>query len=389
MFSQHQVGGEIVSSPSVEQGGNGRAELVEKITELTALLHVQPSISHEAEVYGVQTGSGRNDDGILASPRQRSDAQARDTVRRSAAALPMHAQAAWNEVGGFQLSRSHGVHKEASMSFVTTHPEALAYAAGKLEILGSAMEAESAAAAGPTTSLVPAASDEVSALQAAIFAAYGGLYQSVSAQATANHELFVHTLGTSARSYTATESANSAATASPGGISGLSSSAVKAAAADPPGDALANIVDIGTGNWSSASSDLLGMCGGGLLVKSGQGLVPEGGTVPVVTETVPTGAVGPAGFAGSGGVPMFAGLGQVASVGRLSVPPSWAAGAVPAAASPGAVTTAGWTAPAPQSAPATTMPAAMPSMATAGKAAGYGAPRYGVKPTVMGRPTVV
>jgi len=68
------------------------------------------------------------------------------------------------------------------------------------------------------------------------------------------------------------------------------------------------------------------------------------------------------------------------------VPSSWAAGAVPASASPSAVTTAGWTAPAPQSTPATTIPAAMPSMATAGKATGYGAPRYGVKPAVMGRP---
>jgi PE family/PPE-SVP subfamily C-terminal region len=275
------------------------------------------------------------------------------------------------------------------MSFVTTDPEALVYAAGKLQILGSALAAESAAAAAPTTGLAPAAADEVSALQAAIFSAYGSLYQSVSAQATANHELFVHTLRTSARSYTATESANSAATASPGGISGLSGSAVKAAPADPPGGGLADIVDIGGGNWSSAASDLLGMCGGGLLVKSGQGLVSEGGLVPDVAATVPMGAVGPAGFAGSGGVPMFGGLGQAASVGGLSVPPSWAAGAVPGAASPNAVTTAGWTAQAPQSTPATTVPAAMPSVATAGKAAGYGAPRYGVKPTVMGRPPVV
>lgn len=85
---------------------------------------------------------------------------------------------------------------------------------------------------------------------------------------------------------------------------------------------------------------------------------------------------------------MLTGLGQAASVGGLSVPPSWAAGAVPAA-SPGAVTTAGWTAPAPQSPSVTTMPAAMPAVATAGKAVGYGAPRYGVKPTVMGRPAVV
>ena len=51
--------------------------------------------------------------------------------------------------------------------------------------------------------------------------------------------------------------------------------------------------------------------------------------------------------------------------------------------------TAAWTALAPQSTPVTTMPAGMPAVATAGKAAGYGAPRYGAKPTVMGRPTVV
>jgi hypothetical protein len=57
------------------------------------------------------------------------------------------------------------------MSFVTTQPEALAYAAGKLQTLGSAMADESAAAAAPTTGVVPAAADEVSALQATIFAA--------------------------------------------------------------------------------------------------------------------------------------------------------------------------------------------------------------------------
>ena len=50
------------------------------------------------------------------------------------------------------------------MSFVTTHPEALTYAAGKLEMLGSAMAAESAAAAAPTVGVVPAAADEVSAV---------------------------------------------------------------------------------------------------------------------------------------------------------------------------------------------------------------------------------
>jgi hypothetical protein len=50
----------------------------------------------------------------------------------------------------------------------------------------------------------------VSALTAAHFAAHGVLYQEVSAQATAIHELFVSTLATSAGSYAETEAANAA-----------------------------------------------------------------------------------------------------------------------------------------------------------------------------------
>jgi hypothetical protein len=280
------------------------------------------------------------------------------------------------------------------MSFVTTQPEALAYAAGKLQTLGSLMAAESAAAAAPTTGLVPAAADEVSALQATIFAAYGNLYQSVNAQAAAIHELFVNTLGASAGSYAATESGNSIATASPLSqqISGLFSSAANAAAADPPpGSNLANLVNVGSGNWGSAASDLLDMAQGSILPAADETSDTAGvaAAAPAgLDKTVFTGAVGPTGPAGLGGIPMVPALGQAGSVGGLSVPPSWAAGAAPEA-SPGAVTTAGWTAPAAQSTPVTTMPAGMPLAATTGKATGFGAPRYGVKPTVMGRPAVV
>jgi PE family/PPE-SVP subfamily C-terminal region len=239
----------------------------------------------------------------------------------------------------------------------------------------------------------PPAADEISALQAAIFAAYGSLYQSVNAQATAIHDLFVHTLGASAGSYAATESANSATTASPLAerISGLLSSAANAASTDPPGGNLANIANIGTGNWDSAASDLLGMCGGGLLPganETGDAAADAAGAAAGSDGTVLTGAGVTAGSAGLGGVPMCGALGQPASVGWLSVPPSWASGAVPAAASPGTVTTAGWTAPAPQSTPVTAMPAGMPLVTMAGKAGGLGVPRYGVKPTVMGQPTV-
>lgn len=97
------------------------------------------------------------------------------------------------------------------MSFVTTQPEALTAAAGALQGLGSAMTAENAAAAAPTTGVVPAAADEVSALTAAQFSTHGELYQTISAQAAAIHEMFVNTLGASAVSYAATEAANAAA----------------------------------------------------------------------------------------------------------------------------------------------------------------------------------
>ncbi|CMP99574.1 type VII secretion system ESX-5 target PE18 [Mycobacterium tuberculosis] len=97
------------------------------------------------------------------------------------------------------------------MSFVTTQPEALAAAAGSLQGIGSALNAQNAAAATPTTGVVPAAADEVSALTAAQFAAHPQIYQAVSAQAAAIHEMFVNTLQMSSGSYAATEAANAAA----------------------------------------------------------------------------------------------------------------------------------------------------------------------------------
>lgn len=97
------------------------------------------------------------------------------------------------------------------MTFVNTQPEALTAAAGNLAAIGSALSAQNAAAATPTTGVVPAAADEVSALTAAQFAAHAQMYQAVSAQAAAIHEMFVNTLGISSGSYAATEAANAAA----------------------------------------------------------------------------------------------------------------------------------------------------------------------------------
>jgi hypothetical protein len=97
------------------------------------------------------------------------------------------------------------------MSFVTTQPEPMMAAASDLQAIGSAVSAGNAAAASPTTGVIPAAADEVSALAAAQFAAHAQTYQAVSGQAAAIHEMFVSTLGTSAGSYASTEAANALA----------------------------------------------------------------------------------------------------------------------------------------------------------------------------------
>ena len=97
------------------------------------------------------------------------------------------------------------------MSFLTAQPDALAAAADSLGSIGAALSAGNAAAAAPTTGVLPPAADEVSALLATQFAAHAAMYQSVSARATVIHEQFVATLATSAGSYAATEAANVAA----------------------------------------------------------------------------------------------------------------------------------------------------------------------------------
>ncbi len=97
------------------------------------------------------------------------------------------------------------------MSFVTTQPEALSAAAANLSGIGSTLSAQNAAAAAPTTGVLPPATDEVSVLTTAQFAAHAEMYQQVSAQAAAIHEMFVATMRDSAASYAATEAANAAA----------------------------------------------------------------------------------------------------------------------------------------------------------------------------------
>jgi PE family len=79
------------------------------------------------------------------------------------------------------------------MLFVTSNPEMLISAAEDLAVIGSAMHTSNQTAAAAITGGVPAPAPEVSALTATQFAAHGALYQTVTAQAAAIHELFVST----------------------------------------------------------------------------------------------------------------------------------------------------------------------------------------------------
>lgn len=78
--------------------------------------------------------------------------------------------------------------------------------------LGATLKASNAAAAVPTTGVVPPAADEVSLLLATQFRTHAATYQTASAKAAVIHEQFVTTLATSASSYADTEAANAVVT---------------------------------------------------------------------------------------------------------------------------------------------------------------------------------
>lgn len=275
------------------------------------------------------------------------------------------------------------------MSFLKTVPEELTAAAAQLGTIGAAMAAQNAAAAAPTTAIAPAALDEVSALQAALFTAYGTFYQQVSAEAQAMHDMFVNTLGISAGTYGVTESLNSSAAASPlSGITGEASAIIQATTGLFPARTLG-------WHWQHPQhrGRELGLrhvyadrpcrrrppaCRGGGRGRLGsrwEAALGELGALGAAEA-----ALGEAGIA--------AGLGSASAIGMLSVPPAWA-GQATLVSTTSTLPGAGWTAAAPQAAAGTFIPG-MPGVASAARnSAGFGAPRYGVKPIVMPKPATV
>jgi hypothetical protein len=272
------------------------------------------------------------------------------------------------------------------MSFVTTQPEALDYAAGKLEGIGTSLAAQNASAAASTTGVAPAAADEVSALQATQFSAYGDLYQQISAEATAINQAFVQMLGLSGDSYGTTEASNSAAT----GTSDLGISIWGQLTQFGQFNPIAGGMTGGTMDGMFAGGPLLGTLSSfAQLSQSGAGAATASAAS---AESVGPSLAGAAAPTAAGAAPVLAGVGQAPAVGGLSVPASWGtAGEFSAAApTPATLTGAGWTsAAAPHGAQVSTVPGGVPSVASTSRTSGLGAPRYGMKSKVMPKPTVI
>jgi len=94
------------------------------------------------------------------------------------------------------------------MSYVVAAPEFLASAASDLSGIGSSLSAGHAVAAVPTTAVVAAAGDEVSAAVASLFSGHGQAFQALGAQAAAFHDQFVQALKAGAGAYASTEAAS-------------------------------------------------------------------------------------------------------------------------------------------------------------------------------------
>jgi len=97
------------------------------------------------------------------------------------------------------------------MSFLLAEPPAMVAAATDLEGIGAALSAASAAAATPTSSLLAAAGDEVSAAIANLFGTFGREYQDVVRQFEAFHGEFQRTLAAAGSAYAQAETAAAAA----------------------------------------------------------------------------------------------------------------------------------------------------------------------------------
>ncbi len=156
------------------------------------------------------------------------------------------------------------------MSLMFATPEALTATASDVAGIGSTLGRASAAAAGPTTAVVAAAEDEISAQLAALFSRHGLAFQQLSGQLSAFHHQFVQALTSGAGAYSAAE-ADAARTLT-------NAVHAPAAAVTNASNALASAPAKLEGALSGGGG--LGLLGGtGLLERAAQGVSQEFGAL--------------------------------------------------------------------------------------------------------------
>jgi len=188
------------------------------------------------------------------------------------------------------------------MSYVIAAPEMLAAAAADMAGIGSSLNAANAAATAPTTAVIAAAEDEVSAAIASLFAGHGQQFQALSVQAAMFHSQFVQTLNNAEGAYGAAEAAN----ASP--LQAVVRSA-RSLAVFSPVAALTGRPLIGNGANGTAASPNGGA--GGFLYGNG------GAGYSETTPGVVGGTGGSAGLIGNGGAGGAGGAGAAGGAGGL------------------------------------------------------------------------
>jgi PE-PPE domain/PE family len=132
------------------------------------------------------------------------------------------------------------------MAYLITQPQILATAAADASAIGSALNQAKAAVAGPTTSLVAAAEDEVSTVAATFFSAYGQEYQALLQRAAAFHDQFVAALSAAGNAYAGAEAEAASMLGLTGGTAYSPVIAAGTNAAGPAVDAILIMTGSGT-----------------------------------------------------------------------------------------------------------------------------------------------
>ncbi|WP_167659605.1 PE family protein, partial [Mycobacterium asiaticum] len=193
------------------------------------------------------------------------------------------------------------------MSFVITSPEMVSAAASDLARIGSAISEANLAAAFPTSALLPAAEDEISAAIAALFGNHAQQYQAISAQVATFHTQFVESISAGGKAYASAESVN-VLQAMEQGVLGVVNAPTQALLGRPLiGDGANGAA--GTGQAGGAGGLLIGNGGAGGSGAAGQsggaggaaGLIGNGGAGGAGGSAIAGGIGGSGGAGGQGG----------------------------------------------------------------------------------------